>query len=72
MNMYEYMKKLIERKTFKDAEDARIKNDVFYANGRYGAEPEASEKYFELCALIISIYEPVEEVPEEDQEVEAV
>lgn len=49
--MYNSMKKLIEKKFYKIAEEAQEKIDVFFAVNRLSAE-----QYAELAALIENIY----------------
>ncbi len=49
--MYNAMKKLINRRFYKTAEEAQEKLDVFYAMGRL-----TTEQYEELTALVTSVY----------------
>ena len=49
--MFNVMKKLIEKKFYKDAEEASNKVDVFYASNKL-----TDEEYAELTALIAEIY----------------
>lgn len=49
--MYNPMKKLIERKFYKGAEQAQAKLDVFYAVNRL-----SDDEYAELTALVVEIY----------------
>lgn len=49
--MYNAMKKLINRRFYKTAEEAQEKLDVFYAMGRLN-----TEQYEELTALVTSLY----------------
>lgn len=49
--MYNTMKKLIEKKFYKTAEQAQEKIDVFFAVGRLTAE-----QYTDLAALIEEVY----------------
>lgn len=49
--MYNAMKKLINRRFYKTAEEAQEKLDVFYAMGRL-----TKEQYEELTALVTSVY----------------
>lgn len=49
--MYKMMKKLIEKKFYKTAEDAQGKLDVFYAVNRL-----SDEEYSELAMLVETTY----------------
>ena len=49
--MYNAMKRLIERKYYKTAEEAQAKLDVFFACNRLTAE-----QYEELSALVVEVY----------------
>lgn len=49
--MYATMKKLIQKKFYKTAEDAQDKIDVFFAVGRL-----TDEQYTELSLLIQEVY----------------
>lgn len=49
--MYATMKKLIQKKFYKNAEDAQGKIDVFFAVGRL-----TDEQYTELSLLIAEVY----------------
>ena len=49
--MYNAMKKLINRRFYKTAEEAQEKLDVFCAMGRL-----TTEQYEELTALVTSVY----------------
>lgn len=64
--MFNVMKKLIEKKFYKDAEEASNKVDVFYACNKLN-----DEEYAELTAMIAEQY-PTEEVVEESIEEEVV
>lgn len=50
--MYVAMKKLINKKFYKTAEEAQNKIDVFFACNRL-----TDEQYAELTALIVEVYE---------------
>lgn len=49
--MYVAMKKLINKKFYKTAEEAQTKLDVFYACNRL-----TDEQYAELTALVAEVY----------------
>lgn len=49
--MYNAMKKLINRRFYKTAEEAQEKLDVFYAVGRL-----STAQYEELTALVAAVY----------------
>lgn len=49
--MYKMMKKLIEKKFYKTAEEAQNKLDVFYAMNRL-----TDDEYSELTMLVESMY----------------
>lgn len=49
--MYKSMKKLIEKKFYKTAEEAQKKLDVFFAVNRLSAE-----EYAELAAMAAQVY----------------
>lgn len=49
--MYNVMKKLIEKKFYKKAEEAQNKIDVFYAMNRL-----TNDEYAELSVLIEEVY----------------
>ena len=59
--MYKILKKLIEKRFYKDAEEASNKVDVFYACNKL-----KDEEYAELTAMIAEFY-PVEEATEEPE-----
>lgn len=49
--MYKMMKKLIEKKFYKTADEAQNKLDVFYAMNRL-----TDDEYSELCLLLAESY----------------
>lgn len=49
--MYNAMKKLINKKFYKVAEEAQNKLDVFYACNRL-----SDDEYTELTALVVEVY----------------
>ena len=50
--MYKMMKKLIEKKFYKTADEAQNKLDVFYAMNRL-----TDDEYSELCLLLTEVYD---------------
>ena len=49
--MYNAMKKLIEKKFYKTADEAQEKLDIFFAVGRL-----TEEQYTELSLLVVEVY----------------
>lgn len=61
--MYNSMKRLIEKRFYKTAEEAQKKLDVFFACNRL-----SDEEFEELTMLVIEVYGEDEEFSDEDEE----